>query len=374
MSGPAHPSTFLPSTVADILRSNAAAAEINRDLTPDQLALVYDQQWFRMLMPENTSMPQPSPVAQPLPLPELVRLEEGLSWADGSVGWTVTLCSGAGWFAGFFAPTAYPEILSNAHLCLAGSGAPSGEAHVIPGGYRVNGRWEYASGSLHATAFTANCVIVANGQKVLTKEGAPLIRPFLFRKEEVVVEMTWNTIGLIATGSHSFRITNIEVPADRCFIIEAAHATDKHPIYRYPFLQLAEATLAANLSGMAIHFLDCCADLFGQRAIQRNFSTAAVEEMQYALNAGTEEMNSLRREFFIAVEESWPAPEDQAPENHLLSAVSRTARTLATGARQIVDQLYPYGGLGAARPDTEINRVWRDFHTASQHNLLVFRR
>jgi hypothetical protein len=52
--------------------------------------------------------------------------------------------------------------------------------------------------------------------------------------------------------------------------------------------------------------------------------------------------------------------------------VSRTSHALAVVARQWVDTLYPYAGLGAANVGSEINRVWRDVHTASQHPLLVF--
>jgi hypothetical protein len=40
-------------------------------------------------------------------------------------------------------------------------------------------------------------------------------------------------------------------------------------------------------------------------------------------------------------------------------------------SRRAVDALYPYCGLYAAREDSPINRVWRDFHTASQHALLM---
>jgi hypothetical protein len=40
-------------------------------------------------------------------------------------------------------------------------------------------------------------------------------------------------------------------------------------------------------------------------------------------------------------------------------------------SRRAVDALYPYCGLYAAREDSPINRVWRDFHTASQHALLL---
>ncbi len=362
---PLHPSAFLSAGIADILRSKSAEAEVNRDLHPDQLALIYSQQWFRMLLPEGHSLS--SPKTPPLSLPQLVRLEEGISWADGSVGWTVTLCSGAGWFAGFFPPADFTDIFSDQQLCLAGSGSPSGEAHIIPGGYRVSGRWDYASGALHATAFTANCVILENGKKVLTDDGLPLVRPFLFRKEEVFVDRNWNTIGLIATGSHAFEVSNAEMPADRCFDITPGRAKDSHPIYRYPFLQLAEATLAANLSGMGIHFLDCATSFFDQRIGLGRVPAEAAREMKTVLEEAGNIIQTKRAEFYKTLDHSWERQTD-------FGAVGQSSRALVTTVRNMVDKLYPYGGLGAARPDMEINRVWRDLHTASQHNLLVFDR
>jgi hypothetical protein len=47
------------------------------------------------------------------------------------------------------------------------------------------------------------------------------------------------------------------------------------------------------------------------------------------------------------------------------------AQEWVAASRYAVDTLYPYCGLFAARADTGINRVWRDFHTASQHALLL---
>ena len=353
---PPHPSAFLSAEVVKTLRSKAAEAEVNRDLHPDQLGLIYAQQWFRMLLPED-----------PLSLSQLVRLEEGLSWADGPVGWTVTLCSGAGWFAGFFPPGAFPDIFGNKQLCLSGSGAASGEAHVIPGGYRISGRWDYASGALHATAFTANCVILEDGKKVVMDDGSLLVRPFLFRKEEVAIDKNWNTIGLIATGSHAFEVNNVEIPADRCFNIAPGEAKVAHPIYRYPFLQLAEATLAANLSGMGMHFLDCAAPFFHQRIQSGRIPATAAGEMNAALAEAQDTIQTKRTEFYKTLDRSVEGQTN-------FETVSQSSRGLVTAVRMMVDKLYPYGGLGAARPDTEFNRVWRDLHTASQHNLLVFGR
>src|SRR5882757_5380451 len=206
------PSGLLPSEVTGLLRAHAFEAEQRRDLHPAVLELLYREEWFRMLVPQRWG-------GRALSLPQLVRLEEALSWADGSVGWTVTLCCGAGWFAGFFPPESPPTSLSglfaDRRLCIAGSGSASGEAHIVEDGYRVSGRWAYATGAVHATAFTANCVVWKDGVALRGEDGEPVVRPFLFLPAEVQVQQDWNAMGLVATGSHGFSVTDLIVSAER---------------------------------------------------------------------------------------------------------------------------------------------------------------
>ncbi len=336
------PSTFLPGGVAGRVRKVAAAAEKLGWLHPDMLALAFERRWFRALVPKRYG-------GLALPLPAMVRLEEGLSWADGSLGWTVTLCGGAGWFAGFFPFSSFPALFGDPALCLAGSGTASGRAVVVDGGYRVSGRWPYASGAAHATAFTANCVIYEGGIPII-EAGAPLVRPFLFLREEVAVDHDWNAVGLVATGSHGFAIKDLVVPAGRAFRIAAEAAVDDDPLYRYPFIPLAEATLAVNSSGMARHFLDCCAEM-GVGGPDLEAASLALEER--------------RRIFYSELDQSWEQGGQGSSEG-----VSLASKELAAAALYWVDKLYPKAGLGAARVDSDINRVWRDLHTASQHPLL----
>ncbi|GGA81440.1 flavin-dependent monooxygenase [Puia dinghuensis] len=361
---------------------HAAAGEGGRDLHPEVLALIYGEEWFRLLVPGRWG-------GRSLPLPQLVRLEEGLAFADGSVGWTVTLCSGAGWFAGFFPPEVFGQLFSDQRLCIAGSGSATGVARVIDGGYRVSGHWAYASGALHATAFTANCVVWEGEAPVVGDDGNPVIRPFLFLRDEVRVHADWNAMGLVATGSHGFSVEGLLVGAERCFVIDAAAATDGHALYRYPFLPLAEATLAANLSGMAQHFLDCCAAVFAQRVRDGRVPSGVAAEMERVLGLGRLDLYAAREAFYLAVDRSWemveasvaglvsaagaPLPEGAGgtPLPAVFAEVGLVSHALAAAVREWVDRLYPYAGLGAARMDSEINRVWRDLHTAGQHPLLV---
>lgn len=352
--------TALSPRTIEILRRCAAAAEQAGRLLPEQLALIYEQKWFRMMVPRRYG-------GMALPLPEVVRIEEEIARTDGSAGWTVTLCAGAGWFAGFFPPPGFPGFFSDEHMCVAGSGAPSGQAHEIAGGYRISGRWQYASGALHATGFTANCTIWSDGQPVLTDDGRPLVQPFLFFRDEVRVIEDWKAMGMVATGSHGFEVWELEVSSARKFVVDAAAAADDDPLYRYPFLPLAEATLAVNLSGMMLHFLDCCEWVFADRIGRGGVGSPRSEEMLDVLDEAREAVGVLREEFYAVLDDSWSTMEPQS-----FGRVSRASLSLVEGVRGWCDRLYPYAGLGAARVDTEINRVWRDLHTAGQHPLLVF--
>ena len=355
-----HPSKYINDRHVVAIRNSAAEAEHLGKLNDEQLAIAYNQKWFRLLVPEVYGGKQ-------ITLPELVRLQEAISWTDGSTGWVVTLCSGAGWFGGFIDPEAAKEIFNNDYVCLAGSGAVSGTAEIIAKGYMLNGTWNYASGAHHATHFTANCTIKRNGETVLDDDGLPLMLPFVIDKKDVSLLPTWKYMGMVATGSHSFKLENVQVPANRCFHIDARYAQIEEKQYQYPFMQLAEATLAVNLSGMAVHFVDLCRDIFEEKQHQPKLSLTQKDLLWKILDEQTQRLNLARTGLFTAVDASWIETTAEC-----LKQVSHTSRVLAKLAREAVDTLYPYCGLKAAAPDTEINRVWRDLHTAGQHSLLTF--
>jgi alkylation response protein AidB-like acyl-CoA dehydrogenase len=355
-----HPSAFIKEEWQLLIRRTAAEAEQLGMLHPEQLALIYQQKWFKALMPVGYG-------GLDLSLPELVKLQEALSWADGSFGWVFTLCCGAGWFAGFIDPGLAAVLFADKDTCLAGSGASTGEAVHTADGYIVNGQWNYASGAYHATHFTANCIIKNGDETVLNGDGSPLILPFIIDKKDIELLSTWKYIGMVATGSNSFKIENLRVGKDRCFKIDPDFTTINKRLYKYPFLQLAEATLAANIMGMALHFIDLAEIIIEHRISLNKYTEPRKIILLNKLKAIKADVEISRKNFFDAVDASWKNVDEQ-----LLQQVSSASRQLARIARQGVDELYPYCGLQAASPDTEINRVWRDVHTASQHTLLVF--
>jgi indole-3-acetate monooxygenase len=362
-----HPSSILDPQHTLLIRNESALAEKNGRFTKNQLNLIHQQQWLKILVPSQYG-------GREYALPEVLQLEEALAWADGSMGWMVTLCAGAGWFGGFWDTDIAKKIFQDPKMCIAGSGTITGTAEKTKGGYTINGEWPHASGSPDATVFTANCTIMQNGKPRKDEKGNDEVLSFLFLKNEVTVEDIWNTIGMVATASNSYKVSNLAVQEDRAFKINDHDLKIASPLYIFPFLQLAEATLAVNMSGMAFHFLDLCKTIFDEKRSKKVKSFIENEHIiQDSLEKHTHKLNDARSKFYYAIALSWQASvHSKQIKDAILYKVSSGAFDLAKRAREAVDALYPYCGLAAADKNAEINRVWRDLHTASQHHILVF--
>lgn len=349
-----------------VVSEYAGLSEDLGQLHPEILEQAYQENWFKLFVPEIYG-------GAGKKLPEILRLEEELAEADGSLGWTITLCAGAAWFAGFLCPTLAKEVFAERAVCFAGSGAVGGIAVRTDKGYLINGHWKYASGALHATVFTANCLLKnKEGSDILDQYGNPEVMSFILKKSEVKILAGWSYFGLVATGSHAFEVEDLEVPLNRTFKINNdIKVADEG--FDYPFLQLAETTLAVNSLGMAKHFIKLVEDSFFTRSGLKRYSQSQIDFFTSELNRCKNEVEELRVDFYKKFDESWAALlQNQIIDYKILAEVSAVSRKLAHACRRSADTLFPYGGLEAAKKDSEINRVWRDMHTASQHALLTF--
>jgi indole-3-acetate monooxygenase len=360
--------TAAPLSAADasLIRAEAAASERAGMLTQPVRDLIHARGWLRMLAPESVGGAE-------LPLPQAVRLEEALSKADGSTGWTVTLCAGAGWFAGFLAPELARTILSTPAVCLGGSGAPSGFADIDGDGYRLSGRWDFATGAPMTTHFTMNAVIRQGGQPLLDEKGVARVRAFVLPASQVSVHENWHTVGLVGTASHSFSVDGVRVDGSHAFDLTPGGAKVDSPLYRFPFWSLAFVTLAANVSGMAQDFIEQAREIIGRRRHHVSGQPlAGLEQVIDTLAHAPDAFGQARVTFYRLLDSAW----DKVCEGTQLSeqetaALHAASLALADTARRAVDELYPLCGLSAADHRSSISRAWRDLHTASQHALML---
>lgn len=365
---PAHPAQLSERDLRRIAR-HAAAADSTGWLHPVQQALLHRRGWLRMLAPRALGGAE-------LALPDVVRLEESIAAIDGSMGWTLTLCAGAGWFAGFLPPHLAREVLETKRVCLAGSGAPTGYADLDGEGYRIDGHWDYASGAPMATYFTFNAILREHGRPLLDAAGQPRIKSFVVPAALVEIVPNWRSIGLRATASHGYRVRGRWIHRDHGFDIDPDHAREQGPLYRFPFLAFAFVTLGANVAGMAGHFIELAADCMAHRrnrlSAGRDQPLIEMPAVQAVLASCRARFDDARARFYERLDASWARvlAEGRVPEQDA-SQLQALSMAWVAASRHAVDTLYPYCGLYAARVDSDINRVWRDFHTASQHALLM---
>jgi len=354
----------LNNSAAQTILKYADASEEAGRLHPEIISLIEQERWFKLYLPEEFG-------GIDIELPSILRLLESISMIDGSTGWTVTLCSGASWFAGFLEEKLRNHIFNSVNTCVTGSGAIGGTAVKTPEGYLINGSWKHSSGALHATHFTANCFIKNNDSSaILDDQGKEIVKSFIFDKKEVSTSLTWSYIGMVATGSHGFEVNNLIVPTNRSFQINS-DLKMRTNAGNYPFLQLAETTLAVNFSGMALHFLEVAELHVLNSDNLKRFSEHHAAIIKETFASQKKLLADARNKFFQIADKSWSDLQNDTLEESVLNEVSLVSRTLAHVSRRVTDNLHPYCGLDAAKKTTLLNRIWRDMHTASQHSLLT---
>ena len=351
---------MLSPEIQDLIRDEQAASIAQKQLTPALLKLLYEQRWFNLWVPRAYG-------GLSSPLPEGCRLLEELAYEDGGLGWTVTLCAGANMFAGFIEPALAEAIFSQEKVCWGGSGKPSGRAEKIGDSYRLHGVWKYATGAPQLTHFTLNAWLYEDGKVLLDESGEPLYRSFFVRREDVLIHYDWDTFGLECTASHSFSVDGIRVPATQAFDLQPEKRKHEDRLFAYPFMSFAECTLAVNYMGMFRRFLD----LFEKQLLLKSADDQWAAAQGKVLFQKVDSMRSVFEEKRVRLYELMDTSWTKAGGQELLLAdIAALSRELARDVRMGTSELFPYTGIAGAQREQELNIVFRNIFTASQHALL----
>lgn len=140
------------------------------------------------------------------------------------------------------------------NLVSAGKVQPMGVAVRSGDGWRVTGRWDFGSGSTHADRFIGGVFLRDEAGVGLTDEhGQPLMRVAHLPREEVTVHDTWNTIGMRATASNDYEVTDAQIPDSWVFDVFSAMRRDD-PLYRLPMWFIVKH--AGNTTALARRAID----------------------------------------------------------------------------------------------------------------------
>ena len=287
-----------------------------------------------------------------MPLTEGLKQLQTLARIDGSLGWTVTLCSGANFFIGNLQPEVAKELFAQPAI-FGGSGGMFGTAEKEGSSYRLNGTWRYATGAPYLTHFTLNARIVENGVEQVNEDGSPKFLSFVIPASQVRIINDWNTMGLKASATHSFEVKDVLVGEEYSFVYNQFHLPQ--PIFKTHFSVFADLTLWVNYIGMAEHFLAESQVKDENRLTDLKSVIDAANHQVYAFAQQVENLTAQNNKFTEAF----------IQEVH--QAASMSVKSLSVA----IIGLQPYLGVNASREDAVLNQIFRDYFTATQHHIFT---
>jgi alkylation response protein AidB-like acyl-CoA dehydrogenase len=151
-----------------------------------------------------------------------------------------------------FPEQAQDEIFgAQPYMIAPGAAFPPGRAVPVPGGFRVSGRWTYASGVMHADHAMAMAMVQRPDDVVD-------VRWVVVPIDDVEVHDVWHVDGLAATGSNDMSMHEVFVPEHRTLDIAAAGrgaapgaSIHDNPLYAMPLTTFLALTAALPIVGAA---------------------------------------------------------------------------------------------------------------------------
>lgn len=298
-------------------------------------------------------------------LPDALQVFESLSMADGSVGWCVALGVTA-WcdLVGLPRATFDAMFADGPDVIIASVFNPSGVATKDSAGYRVSGRWAFASGCEHAHWLYGNC-IVANSDPMQ-------LRTILFKPTDVTIEDTWYVEGLRGTGSHHFRVDELTVPIERTYATLEAEPCVDTPLAHVPPPALFSTVIAAIAVGIAQGALDEILEMSTAKVpLLGRAPLAANPLFQHDYASAETGLRAARSLLYDEVESLWSSAVDareMSPEHR--AHVRATAAWVTAEAAGVVEVAYRVGGGTAVYDTCALQRRMRDIHAVTQHFLV----
>ena len=342
----------------------AAANEIEQTqrIPEPLLSQIHQARMARMLLPLSVGGDQIEPWVY-------LRAIEEIARHDGSVGWNLFVANSSALIAPFIPLETAREIYSDPRAIIAWGPPNQCRATAVPGGYRVSGEWNFASGCRQATWMGAHCQVVEpDGSLRLNRFGRPTVRSLLFPKAKATLIANWNPIGMRGTASEGYSLSDL-------FVAEAYTGTredpslrrDPGPLYAFPMQGLYAVGVAGVAFGIARAMLDAFIELAGEKVPRGLPRLADSPSVQSDVAHREANLGSARAYLVEILKDVWDHADDIDPIGPADRARVRLGCAQAIKVSvEVVDYVFKAAGTSAIFPGTPFERRFRDIHTLSQ--------
>jgi alkylation response protein AidB-like acyl-CoA dehydrogenase len=352
--------------LSPILSRNAGTCEQARQVVPESMRTMVDAGMFRI--------PQPARVGgYELSLRTLAEAVTGLSQACPSSGWVLMVMGAHHWCMGSFPEAAQEEVFGAGRDGLvAGTLSWQGTAAPVQGGWRINGRWQFASGVDRSEWVMVGCADAASGGL-----GVHVVIPH----DEIEVDDTWHVMGLKGTGSKDLVAHDLFVPAHRAIATRALfggtsphagnHRSNLYRVSAEAMLSFVVATAVLGSGKFALtRFLERTRErkviLTGARKAEHAPTQVRLAEAEAEIHCA----ELLIRDALDEFDRLMAAGAGQSLQSRL--RVKWQAAYAAELCRRAVDRMFSASGAHSVYESSPLQTAFRNINVGAQHASIDF--
>lgn len=333
------------------LRDAAPRIEAARELPPDVLDALHGAGLFRLLIPRDLGGAEADLVT-------LARVVQAIAEGDASCAWCIGQAAGCAMAAAHLpADVAWEMFGRDQRAVLAWGAGVNGEAVRDGDGWRVTGKWLFASGGRHATLLGAQSTLAGRDGEV---------RTFLFPREQTTLVDTWHVVGLRGTGSDGYAVSDLYIPDSHGFD-RMVPAPYPGTLYRIPLVQTYPVAFGAVALGIARAMLDAFLALASDKTPRGSGRMRDSGAVQGLLGQWEARWRAAQCYLLQSSAEIWA---DLEAGQTLSGAHSLTLRMASTHAIHeslaVVDAAYHEAGASAIFDAAPFERRLRDMHAVAQ--------
>ena len=347
------------------LAERAAEAERIRRIPQATIDELHETGLMRLMQPARFG-------GSELGLDALMNVVTEIAKGCTSTAWVYSNLASHSWNIGQFDLRAQEDVWGTDADALAATGLafPCGRATPVEGGYKLSGKWPFASGIDASTWMLVGAMAELPGR-------APERRFFLVPQSQFRSLDNWDTYGLTGTGSHDVEVKDAFVPDHRSVSAEVFAAGQN-----LPGATLYENPLYAMPTFAAFAYVLSIVPIATSKAVVEQFTAAMRARASTYTGTRLAELSSVQARIAEAaacvefaetvVRRDWQELEAEANQRRYPSMETklRWKRNVAFAAQlavRAVDVLMPAAGAGGLSKSAALQRQFRDLHAASSH-------
>ncbi|KAF0960869.1 Flavin-dependent monooxygenase, oxygenase subunit HsaA [Rhodococcus sp. T7] len=349
------------------LRAHNEQTEADRWIGDELSRRLNDGGFYRMLAPERFGGAE-------LTLRETLEILTTIAEGCPSAAWVAGIHNAAIWLGSLYPLAAQEELFGDSEpTVVSGTLAPLGTLTPVPGGYRVSGKWGFASGVLDATWM----LLGAPRPDASGGEAGPVFA--LVPMSSIQIHKDWDTMGLAGTGSHSVEVKDVFVPEYR-IIDPVAASAGEYPseyasevaLYRSAFLPVLSAVLVCPALGATKRMLEEYLKQVPNRRIAYTIYEKAAESVVTQTRLAEAAMLIDEAQFHQDrlgddIDE-WAQGPDYMPESLRVRARMDIGRALDL-CRSAANLIFSLGGGSGIARSNPVQRLFRDVQASNSHPL-----